>query len=446
VLWVQDNLLIALPNTIGKLGQLRVLAVARNPIRSLPADLCRCGSLKEVDVEGLDEYLSIPPLEVARQSVPATLQYLKEYQRRLAWIAETSALDLSSMGLKASTLPLEVTNMTGLTSLNLSRNAMTALSGSLHHMVSLTELDLQECRALRELSPEVGLMTQLKHIITLQCSLSSPPPEVLTVGVPAVLDYLARIYSARASHELLLNGLDLVNTDTAICKVDGLITLSMANNKLQNVSPNLAHLITLQSLDLSGNWLQTLPQELEGLTALTDVDLSDNRLTGPVLLGLWIGAWTNLRHLNARLNPELRRLPLSVSHWLRLEKLLVDEEQFTQPPMEVLRKGARATVEYCGKFSDSTGAVSKIQLNGYKFQRYPEEVNQLTSLKSLQLQYNDIKLLPSSMTTLVNLRELSVSHNPLVKVPQIVSSLTGLNFFCSDRPLLKDSDYIAVPR
>ena len=94
--------------------------------------------------------------------------------------------------------------------------------------------------------------------------------------------------------------------------------------------------------------------------------------------------------------------------------------------MEVLRKGAQSTVEYCGKFSDSTGAVSKLQLNGYKFQHYPEEVNQLTSLKSLQLQYNDIKLLPSSMSILINLRELSVSHNPLVKVPQIVSSLTGL--------------------
>jgi Leucine-rich repeat (LRR) protein len=405
---------------------LRVLAVAKNPLRSFPAELCRCASLKEVDVEGLDEYLSVPPVEVARQSVPATFQYLKEYQRRLAWIAETSALDLSSMGLKVSTLPLEVTNMTGLTSLNLSRNAMTALSGSLHHMVSLTELDLQECRGLRELSPEVGLMTQLKHIITLQCSLSSPPPEVLAVGVPAVLDYLARIYSARASHALHLNGLDLVSTDTAISKVDGLIILSMANNKLQDVSSALARLVTLQTLDLRANWLQSLPRELECLTALTDVDLSDNRLTGPVLLGLWIGAWENLRQFNVKLNPELRRLPLSVSRWLKLETLLLDEEQFTQPPMEVLRKGAQSTVEYCGKFSDSTGAVSKLQLNGYKFQHYPEEVNQLTSLKSLQLQYNDIKLLPSSMSILINLRELSVSHNPLVKVPQIVSSLTGL--------------------
>lgn len=107
-MWVQDNLLIALPATIGKLGQLRVLAVARNPLRSFPAELCKCGSLKEVDVEGLDDFLSVPPVEVVRQSVQASFQYLKEYQRRLAWIAETAVLDLSSMGIKASTLPLEV--------------------------------------------------------------------------------------------------------------------------------------------------------------------------------------------------------------------------------------------------------------------------------------------------------------------------------------------------
>ena len=328
--------------------------------------------------------------------------------------------------------------MTGLTSLNLARNAMPALSGSLHHMMSLTELDLQECRSLRELSPEVGLMTQLRHIITFQCTLSSPPPEIFAVGVSAVLYYLARLHSARTRHELHLNSLDLIGTDDAISKIDGLVTLSLANNKLQDVSPSLARLVALETLDLQGNCLQSLPRELEGLTALTALNVSDNRLNGPVLLGMWIGAWAKLRHLNARLNPGLRRLPLSVACWVGLETLLVDEEQFEQPPMEVLRKGARATVEYCGKFSDIAGAVSKMQLNGYKFQHYPEEVNQLTSLKSLQLQYNDIKFLPASMTSLVNLRELSVSHNPLVKVPPIVSSFSGLKTLRMDNTLLEE--------
>ncbi len=79
-MWVQDNLLIALPGTIGKLGQLRVLAVARNPLRSLPAELCRCASLKEVDVEGLDDFLSVPPVDVVRQSVQASLRV---YRRAL---------------------------------------------------------------------------------------------------------------------------------------------------------------------------------------------------------------------------------------------------------------------------------------------------------------------------------------------------------------------------
>ncbi len=62
--------------------------------------------------------------------------------------------------------------------------------------------------------------------------------------------------------------------------------LPLANNKLQDVSLNLASLVKLQTLDLQGNYLQSLPRVLENLTALTDLNVSDNRLTGQVLLGM----------------------------------------------------------------------------------------------------------------------------------------------------------------
>jgi len=54
-------------------------------------------------------------------------------------------------GIKAPTLPLEVTNMTAVTSLNLGKNAMPMLSSSINYMVSLTDLDVSDCINLKQL-------------------------------------------------------------------------------------------------------------------------------------------------------------------------------------------------------------------------------------------------------------------------------------------------------
>lgn len=107
-LWIQNNHLIALPGSIGNLTQLKILAVARNPLRSLPHELQKCVNLKEIDFEGLDDVLSVPPVDVIKQGMSGVFMYLKEYSRRLGWVRETATLDLSSMGIKAPTLPLEV--------------------------------------------------------------------------------------------------------------------------------------------------------------------------------------------------------------------------------------------------------------------------------------------------------------------------------------------------
>lgn len=66
-LFIQNNQLIALPGTIGNLTQLKILAVARNPLRSLPHELQKCINLKEIDFEGLEDFLSVPPVDVIRQ-------------------------------------------------------------------------------------------------------------------------------------------------------------------------------------------------------------------------------------------------------------------------------------------------------------------------------------------------------------------------------------------
>jgi Leucine-rich repeat (LRR) protein len=426
VLWIQDNHLIALPGTLGNCVQLKILAVARNPLRSLPHELQKCINLKEVDFEGLDDVLSIPPVDVIKQGMAGVFMYLKEYSRRLGWVHETATLDLSSMGIKAPTLPLEVTNMTSVTALNLARNAMPALSSSINYMVSLTDLDVSDCKNLKQLSSEMGAMKQLSKIGLEGTELMSPPPEVVASGAESIVDYLATLHASRFTHTLHLSNYEVRQVDPAIGDIPGLTHLDLSNNKISSISATLSKLVDLQTLELQSNDIVLLPRALEHCTALTYVDLSDNRLEGPVFADLWVGAWCNVKHLNIKQNDRISRLPLALSNWTALQKLEIDAHQFTQPPIEVLRKGAKPTVEYCSKFADTEGTVNKLELSGYKFKAYPMEICQLKGLKALLLQYNEIRVLPEEITVLQDLRELHLSHNPLLTVPPVLEHLTGL--------------------
>ena len=438
MLWVSNNHLIALPKTLGNLVQLKQLAVARNPLRSLPYDLHKCGNLKEVDIEGLEDVLSVPPAEIFKQGIPAVFLYLKEYERRLRSSAESNTLDLSNLGIKSSTLPVEVTNMLALTELNLSQNDFKQLSSSIAYMAALTSLDISQCGKLRELPAELGVMKQLSYINCQGAPLSSPPAQVVQAGAAGIVEYLSTINDARASHALQLNEMDLVAIDLAICQLPGLTLISMAGNKIDVVTPEISRLVALESLELQNNEIRHLPRQMEKCTSLTLLNLADNNLEGPVFADLWVGAWFNLRFINIRNNDKLSALPLGVASWTRLEQLELDATHFRQPPIEVLLKGARATVHYSSKFADTEGSVARLELSGYKFKDYPMEINQLKGLKSLLLQYNEIRTLPDAITQLADLREVHLSYNPLVTVPPILAHFTALRTLRLDNTLLED--------
>ena len=226
--------------------------------------------------------------------------------------------------------------------------------------------------------------------------------------------------------------------DPAVGDIAGLTHLNLSGNKINVVSGTLSALVDLQTLELQSNDITVLPRALEHCTCLTYVDLSDNKLEGPVFADLWVGAWANIRTLNIKQNDRLSRLPLALSNWTALQTLEIDAHQFTQPPIEVLGKGARATVEYCAKFADTEGSVAKLELSGYKFKAYPMEIGELKGLKALLLQYNQIRHLPWDITVLRDLRELHLSHNPLLTVPPVLEALTGLRALRLDNTLLEE--------
>ena len=249
---------------------------------------------------------------------------------------------------------LQVTNRVGLTSLNLSRNsALLTLPVALSRLVALEELDLSECRALRVLPPALGALSRLRVLGTAQCTaLRSPPRDVLLLGVTAATGYLERLRIGGVSKELFLDSLGLSGaTDDAIADVEGLRLLSAVGNQLEVVSTSLSRLaLSLTSIELSDNVLRTLPPELASLTCLTRLGVARNRLEGPTLLGEWASTWCRLRSLDARNNEELRRLPRgAAARWLALEELQIDADRFQHPPSEVLRRGARAVVEFCSR-------------------------------------------------------------------------------------------------
>ena len=149
-----------------------------------------------------------------------------------------SGLDLRKLGL--TTLPPEITQLTALTSLNLSRNTLTTLPPEIGRLTALTSLDLWDNR-LTALPPEIGHLTALRFLF-LECNtLTTLPPEI--------------------GHLTALSALHL------------------AFNNLETLPPEIGRLTALTHLYLADNTLATLPPEIGHLPALTTLYIMENRLT-----------------------------------------------------------------------------------------------------------------------------------------------------------------------
>ena len=120
--------------------------------------------------------------------------------------------------------------------------------------------------------------------------------------------------------ELSLNNNQLSSLPPEISQLSNLTTLSLENNQLSSLPPEFSQLSNLTTLYLHNNQLSSLPPEFSQLSNLTTLSLSNNQLSS--------------------LPPEISQLSNLTTLYLH------NNPQLTSPPPEIVEQGTQAILTY----------------------------------------------------------------------------------------------------
>ncbi|KAH9299201.1 hypothetical protein KI387_030883, partial [Taxus chinensis] len=238
--------------------------------------------------------------------------------------------------------------------------------------------------------------------------------------------------SEKHIEEIDLRGQGLKLFPEAFCKISTLISLKLANNKLEAISDSIAGLVNLETLDLSGNILLSLPDSIGLLKRLKYLNISANKIKQlPDSISMCSGAdksydGSELLELDASYN-ELIYLPTDIGYQLvNLQKLLVHLNKLRSLPSSVCQmKSLRHLDVHFNELRSlpaAIGNLTNLQVlnasgNFSDLVSVPDSIGELTNLVELDLSNNQIKELPYSFGSLQNLKKLNLEQNPLVTPP-----------------------------
>ena len=184
-------------------------------------------------------------------------------------------LSLQDRGLLGS-LPLSVTNLTGLWSLSLSDNELTGpIPPELGRLADLRVLILNEDGISGPIPPELALLARLREL-SITGELTGPiPPQLGDLNNLVELNIVSNPLSSNR-----LSG----NIPRELGGLSALKHLNLSRNELSgSIPPELGNLTELETLELAGNELSgSIPPELGNLTELETLELAGNELSGSI--------------------------------------------------------------------------------------------------------------------------------------------------------------------
>ncbi len=184
----------------------------------------------------------------------------------------------SNPGISGS-IPVQLGNLTSLTSLNLSGNRLTGnIPTQLGSLTALTNLSLYNNRLSGSIPSELGSLTALTNLSLGRNSLSG--------SIPSELGSLTSLTSLNFSRNQFTGAIP-----TQLGSLTNLTWLDLSNNQLTgNIPAELGNLTKLLRLDLGNDSESTggnsisgeIPTTLGKLTSLMWLDLSHNQLSGEI--------------------------------------------------------------------------------------------------------------------------------------------------------------------
>jgi len=156
--------------------------------------------------------------------------------------------------------------------------------------------------------------------------------------------------------------------------------LSLNNNQIKILPPEIGSLTNLQTLSLNNNQIKSLPSEVGNLIQLRNLWIDNNRM---------------------------ETLPPEIGNLRNLRELWLDRNKITSLPPEI------------GKL----GELRTVYLSNNQITSLPPEIGNLTNLRELSLYNNPITSLPPEIGKLNKLQSIKTNKNviipPGLKIPII---------------------------
>ena len=238
--------------------------------------------------------------------------------------------------------------------------------------------------------------------------------------------------SSSAQPEMVLQSLDLSfaqytvaqlhkNFQTTKIQKEHILSMNLSANDLDHVPKSIDQFVNLTSLDLSQNALTTLDEAITRLPKLNALIVTNNRLNENSLPKNFSLAFAGSLKVLSLGGNEFQQIPDQIFELSNLRSLYIGGNQLQSLPRKIrhLEK------------------LQNLYLGGNQLDELPFEVGLLSNLQSLSLCENRLRQLPSSIAYLRNLKSLSLHKNELTALPPEIIKLRSLyELSLRDNPLV----------
>ncbi|SNT69643.1 leucine-rich repeat domain-containing protein [Psychrobacter sp. LV10R520-6] len=363
-LFIDDDRLTVLPDSIGALTQLQSLGLSCNSLTHLPETIIGLEQLTELTV--WSESLTVLPDAISK------LTSLKELQ-----------LDCRHL----TYLPNSLECLKNLHELTIRSEHLSKLPNDIAELTGLKELHMA-CPSMKTLPSSID---RLQNIKTLLINFDN--------------DGHVESYQGSRGEASILSG-QVTTLPESIGNLPNLEILKIRSTYLDKLPDNIGSLKTLKELTITSHHLKQLPQTIGGLTSLTELTLNCESLE---CLPETLGQLIRLEKLTIA-SDEIKQLPETIGDLTSLTELTLNCEG-----LECLPESLGQLI----RLDDLTIASDEIK-------QLPKTIGDLTSLTKLTLSCEGIDCLPEALGKLVRLEWLSVTSNKTKQFPKSLVNLTHL--------------------
>ncbi|KAK4475135.1 hypothetical protein MN116_002221 [Schistosoma mekongi] len=156
---------------------------------------------------------------------------------------------------------------------------------------------------------------------------------------------------------------------SALCKLANLRILLISNNYLSSLPPNISDLQCLQELDLSSNKFKFFPYPVCSFNNLKVLLLGCN------LIGILPEEIIGLRHLRILdiHSNQLKQLPTNIRFMLCLERLSLEENPLSFPPLTIITRGIPYIFAYLNQHAECNS-------NNASCEKFPDSLTEPSTL------------------------------------------------------------------